>query len=195
MEIAETEVESESEDTVEKERVNKDTKPKALEIEGQVMWLNFVEALLVLDRRCHPLSKDAPLLEACISRHSGVLVMKWLGIRCIVEDDGGGSAKMYNAHGCWTKVAGIPRIQPWECKRGKIDATPQITAEMIMLMQERLHWLGITTPAELEKMDDKFFNVVLFSGQGRHGNLVMGHFPKLWCRRNLLDDSKKYVEP
>lgn len=176
--MTEAEVESESEDTAEKEEpVDDDAGPAALEIEGQLMWFNFAEAVVALHRKCHPPSKDAPLLEVSISRHSGVLELTGLGIECIVQDDGGGSAKMFNKRGCWTTVAGIPRLHPWECKRIPKQVAPQHTAEIIMEVKDRLEWLGIKTAAELEKMNDKFLDVCLFSGQGRHGNLVMGHLP------------------
>lgn len=169
--MKEAEVESESEDRAGKEErekeepVDENAGPSALEIEGQLIWFNFAEAVIALHRKCHPPSKDGPVLEVSISRRSGVLEMKGLGIKCIVQDDGGASAKMFNTRGSSTTVGGIPRLHPWECKRVPKQVAPQHTSEMIMEMRDRLDCLSSKTPAELEKMNVKFLDVCLLSGQ------------------------------
>lgn len=103
------------------------------------MFFLLAEAIIAEHRIHNRPPKGGPLLEVSNSRDSGVLGMTGLGIKFIVQDDGGAAAKMFDRRGFWTIGVGILRLHTWECNNLPEKVGPQHTAEIIMAMKNRCH--------------------------------------------------------
>lgn len=93
-----------------------------------------------------------------------------------------------NEQGCWVQVIDIPRSVTFEIKRKIRNVFPQHVSEVLTSAQQWFAWLGVKTLADLDRLDDKFLDYCLVSGQGKFIGVMFAHIPKIWFRRHFFAD-------
>lgn len=133
------------------------------------MTLLALSKAILTSIRMHELADDSTTIDYTISRDTGKVVFKVSSIPNIVEDDCWIEMRQYNRQRKRSRVYKVPRPAIIESKS---NVAPQHTAEVLKPVQQRVRWLGVTTVADLEKLDTRFLDFLVLSGQGkylRHG--------------------------
>lgn len=137
---------------------------KKLEMIVQVMGYEFVNAYLT-SIQANEQAGDSAVLEYTIARDTAKLVISAPQIAATVEDYGGAELRHYNRQRKWAPASNFPRPVIFEFKRTPQNVAPQHLAEVWKSLQQRLKWLGVETANDLEKLDSRFLDFVIWTGQ------------------------------
>lgn len=64
----------------------------------------------------------------------------------------------------------------------------QHAGEFIKTMQRRLAAREVKTAADLDKLSDDEFQIIMITSHVRFIGIAVSYIPKLWCRRHFFND-------
>lgn len=157
------------------------------------MGYELAKAVLTTIRMNDPLNDMAPALETSISRDTGVHELKVPPIKRTVEEDDGTDLRRYNRLGQWVTDGKVPRPLTFVFKSTPRNIAPQHLAEILKLLQQRFQWHVVKTVTDLQRLDERFFQVCLLSGQGKYSVVMFPHIAEVSCRRQVFGDQSKPI--
>lgn len=159
-----------------------------LEILTHMLSYLFLSGVLTSHRLHIQVGDSLALLEFSPAADSGILKLELPKVVSKIEDDGGADFHYRDARSNWVVKPNYYRSLIYESKNTMARPLGQHAGQFIKTMQKRLAAREVESAAELDKLSDDEFEIIMITSHVRFIGIAVSYIPKLWCRRHFFND-------